>query len=230
LKYFFRFLLLILIIITACDDGDQAHRTDSGENYFPLRVGFYQRYQVDEIRYSEVAEPETLRYELKQAVVDSFRNTTGNTTYVIHRSTRADENAPWEFLETWSARKDDEHAVFVEKNTTYQKLTFPLKKGAVWNGNEFNDLANDQYEVTDYDVASEINGTTFDKTLVVEQEFNPDNIVYTDLRTEVYARDAGLVKKETTQLVYCQLPTCLGNEIIESGIVYKLEIIEYGME
>ena len=216
--------------MNACNDGDQPNVNDSGSDYFPLKVGTYQRYRVDEIRYSQVAEPETLRYELKEVVVDSFVNASKSIVYVIQRSTRADENSEWQFLETWSARKNTESAISVEGNTAYEKLSFPLNKGASWDGNEFNDLGEDSYAVTDYDVSSDVNGTTFDKTLTVEQEFNEDPIVYTDLRTEVYARGVGLIKKETTQLVFCQSQTCPGNELIESGVIYKQEIMEYGMD
>lgn len=230
LKHFFRFLLLALILMSACDNDNEHRITDSGYDYFPLKVGLYQRYMVDEIRYSQVAEPETLRYELKQVVVDSFFNASNNIVYVIHRSTRPDENTDWQFLETWSARRDSQSAIMVEGNTAYQKLSFPLSKGGVWDGNKFNDLGEDTYTLKEVDVASEVNGTNFDKTLTVEHEFNDDPIVYTDLRAEVYARNIGLIKKETTQLVYCQSQTCSGNELIESGVVYKQEIIEYGME
>jgi hypothetical protein len=71
-------------------------------------------------------------------------------------------------------------------------------------------------------------GTTFDKTLTVQQENNDDIIVFEDRREEVYARGAGLIQKTITQLHYCTADDCRGQMIIESGTVYKQEIIEYG--
>jgi hypothetical protein len=230
LKHFSKYLFFLLILGWACDNDHESGIADPGGDYFPLRVGFYQRYHVEETRYVQGEQPQTLVYELKQAVVDSFKNADENIVYIIHRSTPADQNAGWQFMETWSARKDMHDAVYVEGNIPYLKLSFPLGKGAEWNGNEFNTLPEDEYEVKDYDVSMQINGMTFDKTLVVEQEFNDDPIVFTDERSEVYARNVGLVKKETTQLVYCQDATCSGNEVIESGVVYKMEILEYGVE
>jgi hypothetical protein len=220
----------LTIIIAGCDDnGPNKVTVDKGIDYFPLRTGLYQIYDIDEIRYSQVAEPETLAYQLITEVVDSFPNAGGGFTYVIYRSTRDDETDVWQFLDTWSARLDEDQAVVIEGNTPYVKLAFPPVSGKTWDGNKLSNLEEDEYEVKAYDVPSTVGGTTFDKTLAVEQEFNDDPIVFTDIRVETYARNIGLINKETTQIVFCQSETCSGNELIESGIILKQQISEYGI-
>jgi hypothetical protein len=107
-------------------------------------------------------------------------------------------------------------------------LEFPLVAGRTWDGNLLNNQEEDEYEVLDYDVPQTIGGMSFGSTVKVEQEFNDDPIVFTDIRSEVYARGAGLISKETTQLRFCQAQTCSGNELIESGVFYKQEIKAYG--
>jgi hypothetical protein len=230
LKHFYKYLLLTLAITFACD-GDEGNRTeDKGENYFPMQVGFFQRYLVDEIRYSAVAEPETLAYELLHEVVDSFLSTEGNKVYVIQRSTRDNGNSPWQFQETWSARINSNEAVIIEGNIAYTNLLFSPSPRTVWDGNRYNNLGNDDYKIIAVDQPISVSGISFDKTLTVEQELNDDPIVFTDIRFEVYARDVGLILKETTQLRYCQQQTCGGDELIESGVIYKQRIVEYGVQ
>jgi hypothetical protein len=216
-------------ILLACGGDEVEKPTDTGTDYFPLQVGVYQIYRVHEIKYSEVTVPDTSDYQLLTEVVDSFPNTTGDYTYVIYRSSRKDENAAWQFIETWSARKNNDQVVEIEGNTPYVKLQFPLAANETWDGNKLNNGEPDEYAVKTFDVPFEADGMTFDKTLTVEQELNDDPIVYTDIRSEVFARNVGLVYKETTQLRYCQSENCAGNEIIDSGLVLKQQIIEYGI-
>jgi hypothetical protein len=202
--------------------------TDTSSEYFPLRVGFYQIYTVDETKYKQGFEPQSLTYQLKTEVVDSFQNNAGGVTYVIYRSTRKSTSDVWKFIDTWSVRWEGRQVIVQEGNTPYLKLLFPAEPGTSWNGNLFNNLEADEYEIKAVG-PSQLGNATFNETITIEQEFNDDPIVYTDLRTEVYARNAGLVYKETTQLVFCQNQNCNSNELIESGIEYKQEIIEYGI-
>jgi hypothetical protein len=221
--------VFLTLILSSCGGDEVEKATDNGAEYFPLQVGFYQIYDVHEIKYSEVTEPDTSDYQLLTEVVDSFPNTAGDYTYVIYRSSREDENSAWKFIETWSARKDSDQAVEVEGNTSYVKLQFPLAADKTWNGNMLNNGEEDTYTIKIYDAPFAAGGMTFDKTLTIEQELNDDPIVYTDIRSEVYAREVGLVYKETTQLRYCQSENCAGNEVIDSGLILKQQIIEYGI-
>jgi hypothetical protein len=229
LKHFFKYLSCGLLIAFACDN-DENKIEDLGKDYFPIEVGFFQRYHVDEIRYSAVAEPETLEYELLHHVVDSFQNAEGHAIYVIHRSIRDNDTASWQFLETWSVRVNESEVVVIEGNISYTRLLFSASEGTVWDGNRYNNLGEDEYQITAFDKPLAVDDITFDKTLTVEQELNDDPIVFTDLRSEMYARDVGLVLKETTQLRFCQQQTCGGDQLIESGLIYKQRIVEYGFQ
>lgn len=216
-----------MALVAGCE-AEESTSLDTGSAYFPFKKGVYQVYSVNEIRYSAIAEPETLAYELMTEVVDSFPSPQGQYTYVIHRSRRSTETDPWEALDTWSARKDNSEAIVSEGNTAFVKVIFPIRSGTRWNGNAFNTLENDEYELKDIDQPFEVNGMTFEKTLTVEQERNEDFIVFRDERQEVYALDVGLVYKVITQLNYCTDDNCRGQQKIDSGIEMKLVIKQYG--
>jgi hypothetical protein len=86
----------------------------------------------------------------------------------------------------------------------------------------------DEYEIITFQQPFSAGGITFEKAVTVQHENNEDFIVFLDQRKEVYARNVGLIYKEITALNYCVEDNCRGQEIIESGTVYKQELIEYG--
>jgi hypothetical protein len=226
-----------MIGVVACDSSDDASPSDTSKDYLPLRTGWYQLYDVSEITYT-LGEPETLAYELKTVVADSFQNQSGEYTYVIHRSRRSDGGS-WENAGTWSVRINNREAVVNEENIPFVVLRFPVHEGSNWNGNEYNTVVNpgsgeteDEYLVEEAGVSYPVGESEFEDCVVVNQEDNQEFIVYFDQRKEVYARHIGLVYKEKTQLHYCTDTDkgCIGQQIVEEGIIYKQSIKAYGME
>lgn len=232
----FIFITAFAIILAGCDGGDEERRRADHE-YVPLRKGWFQIYDVEETRY-QLGNPETQRYELKTLVVDSFLNTEGAYTYIVHLSKKPDGTDTWIANGTLSARVNENEAVVSHESTPYVVLSFPAVPGTVWNGNAYNDVINpntntgtDVYEVQEAG-AQNINGTQFPDCVVVLQEDNEETIVFRDQRREVYARNVGLILKETTRLWYCtdEDRNCVGQEIIDEGIIYKQQIVSYGVE
>lgn len=211
--------------MAACHDGENLRARD--EEYFPLQVGSFQVYAVEEIRYTAFNPPESLAYDLKVEIVDSFTNTEGGVTYIQHRSTRMNEEGPWVFNETWSVRRTSQFAVATEGNTSYVKLIFPLQRGAKWNGNLFNGLSVDEYTLQSKgEVFTAGNGLTFTQAVVVNQN-NESNLVFKDERIEVYSPGLGLVFKESKVWSYnCSGGICTGQ--INSGKYLKQVLKEHG--
>lgn len=216
-----------MTLFAGCE-GDESAVVDSGAAYFPLWKGLYHIYRVDEVRYTVSAPPEELHYEVMTEVADSFPSGADAHTFVVHRSLRAGADSPWEELDTWSVRLETDKVVVSEGNIPFVKLLYPVREGVRWNGNSFNTLGEDEYHYDDIGRSLELDGTIFEKTMTVEQEFNDDTIVYYDTRKEVYALHTGLVYKEVTQLAYCTEDQCLGQQKIDHGMALKMVITEYG--
>lgn len=225
MKHFVKYLAFF-VLLGACS-AEEALVPDTGAGYFPLKKGHYQVYAVNEIHYSG-SQVETVNYELMTAVVDSFPSAGGQYTYVIHRSQRSGESDAWEVIDTWSARIGQSEAILSEGNTPFVKVKFPATEDSRWNGNAFNTLGVDEYEIREAGQRKEFNGMVFDRTITVEQEHNEDFIVYRDERAEVYALGVGLVYKKTLQFSYCTEDHCLGQEKINAGIEREMVIKEYG--
>lgn len=228
MKHFLKYLVVSSIFLSSCGSDESDNIPVLGFEYFPLQKGFYQIYDVEETVYSEVSLPEKEIFQLLTEVADSFPNEKGTTTYVIRRSTRVNENAPWALLDTWSARMEEDELVINEGNIPFVKLAIPLKSGRTWDGNKYNTQKEDVYKVKAIEKSYEVNNRSFNNIVIIEQEHEDDPIVFTDLREEVYAEDVGLVYKEVTQLHYCTKEFCLNDQIIEYGIEYKQTIREYG--
>jgi hypothetical protein len=224
-----KYFVIILTVVTAmasfsCDSSGDEKITDY--DFFPLKTGWYQIYNIEEIRY-ELGEPDTFRYEIKTVVTDSFANSQGAVTYVLHRSK----------LDTWSAESNARELIVSEENIPYVKLKFPATSGRSWDGNAYNNVVipssnqhEDLYKIKEQGNSLMLGDLEFGEFVTVEQEDNQEFIVYFDKRTEIYARHVGLVFREIIQLEYCTATDCLGDQIVETGIIFKQTITAYGEE
>jgi hypothetical protein len=229
-KHFLRFLIaFVAIAVISCDSSDENPPFDTGEDYFPLRKGNFQIYDVTSIEYT-LGTPETLRYELKTMVTDSFPNADGNYSYVIQRSKRNEGATEFSYLDTWSARMDLREVVMNEENTTFLKIKLPVTVGDAWDGNLYNTMGEDTYTMEEVKTSFSTNGTSYDDCIVINQNDNQDFVVTLDQRKEIYARNIGLVYTEVRLLNYCTVGACLGQEQVESGVDYTQTIKAYGVE
>ena len=201
-----------------------------GTEYFPLKTGSFRIYQVDQTTH-ELGIPSTTNYQLKESVVDSFLNQTGGYTYAIHREIWDNEQQTWNLSDSWSARISDTEAVLAEGNTHYLKLIFPFGSNKTWDGNAYNTMVEEIYEADSIGLIFSVAEQNIDNTVTIIQNDNLDKIVETDYRIEKYAPEIGLIYKEIINLEYCTSDdSCLGQQIIESGLIYKQSIIAFGNE
>ncbi len=233
--------MAVLFSLLSCETSPEM-TIDDGLDYFPLKVGAYQIYSVDETQISQAIE-QKFSYELKHQVIDSSINLEGGYSYTIQRQKRQNPNQPWESIDAWTSRVADRQAIVKEGNTSFIKITFPTTSGLEWNGNSFNTLGGDQTCGENKNLPCDVyklervgkeftpvDGMTFPVTLTVVQNENTDLIVKQDLRKEVYAKGVGLIYKESVVLEYCTTSNCLGNQKVNKGVRYKQTIKEYGSE
>lgn len=212
-------------MLASCSKDPEPRRADL--EYFPLRTGYYQIYEVDETNYTVAGGASSSSYQLKAEVVDSLPTADGYR-YRIQRYVRNNDSAQWSYVDTWSAIATSLRVTVSEGNTSYVKLTFPAAEGKKWNGNAYNTLGEDEYEIES--VGQPLDSLGADDCIIVMQEDLDDPIVSMDVRKEIYARGIGLVYREISQLNYCTDPDCLGQKQIEDGIISRQKIIEHGVQ
>jgi hypothetical protein len=216
-------------VVISCDSSDETNPIDTSKNYLPLQKGRFQIYDVAETKYT-LGVPETFAFELKTVITDSFPNAEGNFTYVIHRSKRSPGETNFADLDTWSGRINDREVVVNEENISFLKIKLPVAEGREWNGNAYNTQDEDIYAFEEIQTSYTVDGETFADCIVINQNDNQDFVVTLDQRKEVYAKNVGLIYKEVTLLNYCTIGSCLGQQQVESGVIYKQSIKSYGVE
>ncbi|MFZ5970151.1 MAG: hypothetical protein ACOYXA_01045 [Bacteroidota bacterium] len=228
------------LLVLGCDRAELPEKAPSGADYFPLESGRYFIYQVDST--AIVFNRETIyQYQERHTITDSFRNEAGGITYLMQRAFRASAEAAWQPLSAWQVRRSGEELVVVEGNTPFVRLAFPVQTGRSWNGNAFNSITGkdncgdgvrftcDRYEVTGTGGSVTLStGLAFNDTIEITEEDVPDVLTIFDVRKSVYAKGVGLVQREVTYYDYCTAGACFGREEIDSGLRYRLTLIEYG--
>lgn len=231
-------LLLPMFVVSACETEYLPPQSiDTGSSYYPLEVGLFADYQVQEVVYSVVAPPDTQTYQLREVVSGSSIGEGGETVYKLERFSRPELSVEWRLDSVWTARKNSQRVVKVENNVPLIKLPFPISLGVQWDANALNSQDEVVYVLTTTpdliksEVDTLLDRSVFENMLTVVQERSQDTIITRVDVTETYAKDVGLVYKKSLRLQYCNSePECIGLGIIESGRIYRQTLVAYGKE
>ncbi|MBO0948517.1 hypothetical protein [Fibrella forsythiae] len=217
------------LVLLSCNSPETA-APNVGLDYMPLTTGRFVIYDVTEQRYSLTAAPVTSTYQLKETVGVSYTDVTGQPAFRLQRFRRANVQAPWQIDSLWTARVDSRMAIRTENGADFVKLIFPPAERSRWNGNLFNQFQEDIYELRNVHQPYSVGTQTFAETATVLQQ-NDSTLVSQDKRVEVYARQVGLVYKETVQLQFCSsTPSCVGKAQIDFGVRRYVRLASYGTE
>ncbi len=217
-----------VFLLAACSSDNDIDLATVGYDFFPLEVGQYIDYEVEQENYAAGGQVTIDSYLLRVVVADSFPNDAGSITYVLHRYERPTELNEWSFQSTWSARREQIRGVTVEGNVPFQSLSFPPRNGLRWDGNILNSSPPDTYTIDSLGSQYTIQGVTSGESLTVVQEDLLDFVIgKEDRRYEVYLRGVGLVEKGIRLLDLCTSGSCGGSSIV-SGQIYSQKAIGYG--
>ena len=208
-----------------------------GSQYYPLAVGRYAIYDVEDIRYTVRDGIDTNRYQLRERVADSWSGAGGEIIYSLERYTRDSPENDWQLDSVWMARKSERAVVVVENNVAYTKLVFPFRDALEWNGNALNSRPELRYQLTTTDstLRDEIGSAWSDPMWNVQMEESRtvvqrqlETLVNDSVLTETYAPELGLLYKKTRILHYCADDDCIGQQQIVSGRSYRQTLLTYG--
>jgi hypothetical protein len=222
------FALFVLELICGCQkvyDCGCVNPTTGKDFFYPL-VGQAVIYDVQETQYALTTAPIIKNYQLKEVFTSILVETDGKSTLRIERYRRENDAQKWAIDSVFSAKNEIDKALKTENNVTYVKLIFPVSEGLKWNGNAYNALGEDTYELKKLNQSFQTNGQIFSKTLTVVQQ-NDSTLVDLKRRLEVYAEGIGVIYQEKTNVSYCNSGDCLGKGKIDFGTKYILKIKSY---
>ena len=226
---------LVFLVGCASDDTSSLNPVFDdtlGTQYFPLTLGRYAVYEVEDIRYTVRDGIDTNRYQLRERVADSWTGAGGEIIYSLERYTRDLPESEWQLDSVWTARKNEREVVVVENNVAYTKLVFPFRDALEWDGNALNSRPELRYQLTTTDstLRREIGSTWSDRIedsrTVIQRQL--ETLVNDSVLTETYAPEVGLLYKKTRILHYCADDDCIGQQQIVSGRSYRQTLLTYG--
>lgn len=208
----------MVCLAAACDDPFAPPEqplpvAEAQHAYFPLRIGQYAEYQVDSIIFDfgpgGQTVRDTVRLQVREEVVDTFRDATDLLQYRIERYERPSDTANWAPRRVWAAARPPAQAIRQEENLRFLRLVFPLAPRTRWDGNRWIDptveievagerlrpFAGWNYRADSVDVPAQIGAFRFDSVLVVT-EVDYANAIERRLSRAWYARNVGLVRRE----------------------------------
>jgi hypothetical protein len=127
-----------LFFLFACEGNLTEPPQDKAYDYFPLKVGSYQVYQVDSVIYDPGIggiEKDYISLQVKEVVVDTFRDDTNVLMYKTERYERPGEGHEWEIKSVFAKGTEDDKAILLSENLRFIKFLFPPKEFKTWDGN-----------------------------------------------------------------------------------------------
>lgn len=211
-------LLFLVGLFSACTPKcNDCQNQLKGTEFFPLEVGYFIEYDVNEEEVNLGRPVIARQYQIKELVAESYTDPVGKTAYRIARFRRNLGSQRWQPDSTITLRLQADHAIRNENGQDFVKMVFPPSEKLLWNGNIYNTLGEDSYELKKINQPLKIGGTTFDRTATVVQQ-NDSTLVNQDKRIEIYAAEVGLIYRERINVQFCSsTPACVGKAQIDFG-------------
>ncbi len=157
---------------------------DFGYRFFPIDSGSYSIYSVDSIAIKDNA-IDTFNYFLKCQFVSSILNQNGEKIWRLQRSIASD-TLNWKEIENHFVKLTNTQLIVTESNKDFLKISFPIGVGKTWNGNIYNNLPKQNYQILNLN------------TEMIIEEQNDSNFVFEIFKRSIYESELGLVKQYNT--------------------------------
>ena len=197
-----------LVVLTGCRDerapelppGPEA----AGREYFPIAVGRFWEYDVEEHIWNYDRDS-VAYFQLQERVDTVYRGATGELTYHLIRSRRADSLANWRDDSTTAIVLTADIVRRQTDNLPTIELLFPVREGKSWNPNLFNALDSSVRAYSQLGLARTLpGGRRFARTVRVVDEPQISQVKRAE-QEATYAWNIGRVYRFRRSLSYCNV-------------------------
>lgn len=218
-------LAVASIAFTACDDATEP--ADPYE-YYPLTIGHYVVYDVNQEVYSTgQTAPVVTKWQERDEIDRIASDSAGIVTYIIARSTRNTSADYWQKVKEYAVHKYPDKLLTNIDNQPFLSLTFPIDSRATWNGNSYNSLDEQDCYYEPGVKTVKIGEQSFDNVLTVVER-KDTSIINKYVTIKQYGSGIGLISDDQTAFEFCQNDDCIGSGKVESGVHKTRKIIEFG--
>ncbi|WP_276481828.1 hypothetical protein [Paraflavitalea pollutisoli] len=244
-------MLVLLVAISGCDKETDQSTFETPDQYIPLQVGKYIRYQVDSLIWLNVGDNYAIRsYQAKDVVEGTGTDLLGRPSWRVQRymrSLKSTNEAEWAPAFNYEVVRAGNNIELVENNLRFVKMQTPLVEGRGFMGNGYlpSSLYYDQFKLTitgnigkwesTYEEfgAAEINGKNYDSTITVTMVNDSIEVPIIDrsrsasktVWVEKYAKGIGLIYRDVALWEYN--PPSLGNAASYAGFGIRLTILDH---
>lgn len=190
--YSMRFWVVLAgLVFFSCRRQLPLQDPQGGEKYFPLQVGRYWIYAVEETTYTTAgAQPH--RYYLRIRIDTPFIDAYQRRAFYMHWDTTSEFPYAWTYFRTGSAFRDAQTAEWWIDNTRYWMLKFPLSHNVKWDRNAFNAQPPQICRYTTLDTTLSLQNKTYTCIQVLRRAIETF-VTEKALTYELYAPDVGLI-------------------------------------
>lgn len=194
--------------------------------YFPLEIGKYWIYEVDETVYFGENDYENDHFYYRDEITDLFVNESGESVFIFSRQ-KSMNRTEWENKKVYTFRISNNRIIRKKDNLQEIILVFPLHLNMEWDANGANPNEPEAFTV-DSEGPYAVNNRYFSNTIRVMQNNEDDLITVRDIRYDIYAEGTGLVESYYEVFSYCSRNDCLGKQIIQNGRFTHLKLVSDG--
>lgn len=217
--------LLLFLFLLSCNTLEE-NPIDPDLDYYPLKIGNFWEYQVLETLYFGESDAETRTFYFLDQIVSDYFNEEGDQVFLVQRQRSIDQkNWEQEINFTYILR----NGVLLKNlnNFITVSLIFPPQNGETWNANIYNGQPSNIYRISMVDNYS-LGNLAPEQAVKVIQSEEDDLITLRDQRYEIYVKGVGMAESYSEVMTYCSRNDCLGEQIIDSGRLVRLELIKHG--
>lgn len=218
----------LLLWLTACDREIEEPVSSFGQAYQPLDLGRFWLYEVDQTIYFGENDFETEQFFLRDRVRSFFINEEREQVYIIDRE-RSEDQSQWERVSSFTRFYREETLIENQENQAIVALVFPPVLGTSWDANVYRAEPRDEFEVVS-SLSFEQGNQSETGLLRILQNEEDDQVTFRDNRYEIYGENIGMVEKYSEVVTYCSRNDCLGEQLINSGEVLLMKLVDYGRE
>lgn len=241
------FVGLLAGLLTSCQSKSEFETPlpRLGGAYMPLSIGKFIEYEADSVIYdpqpNNTIKIDTMHFWVKDVITDSLHDASGQLAYTIERFERKDTTQVWQIKRVWSAAHRADYMERSEENLRYLKIPQIFQEKMTWNAHVF--ISSDleikvadeamqpfskkwTFNIERFGKAENVNNKNYNDVLTIKGQTDPRIFNERRYTLEKYAKDIGLIFKETYILDTQNANTALTWERrAERGFIFRLKAI-----
>jgi len=201
--------LLLATALLACNKEQEfVPPIDSGKDYYPLVINTQRTYAVVDTAWS-AGRATVTSFQLRESLVDTFRNASGEKSYRVVRSRRNLPTDAWVNDSVYTLTSTNETVTLLRDNRRTAELIFPVRDNQGWNQFIYDGSRPDssidinrRYHRVGQPLTLAPRGLptkSYPKTLITLNEGSAadENLYYLTQKQQVYAKEIGPVMRRS---------------------------------